>query len=263
MSSDNPENQYPSLVGFTLLLALAIAGLWLATAVVVPSAQYIMQLYGTRIPALFNFAIPVGSACFHLVYPLAFIGFALLVAALFRRRLPRLAAACQTGLRLLAGVVAGLSIYLLGSGGVAYKLASTDQLREIMSYKRTFEEFALLEAAEGRFEKLASRRSQGLKMVEVRSVSQFDNTEARERISSLMSALRKTTDTESKRRILATLSLFRDRAPKDSYYWRDVVSDATAAGAPPSESHVETFDWIAANLNKDGWDPLPLFKFGR
>jgi hypothetical protein len=265
MPSDNSGNRYLSLIGSALLLALAIAGLWLATAGVVPSAHYLMQLYGTWVPVYFKCAIPIGKACYYSLYPLEFTGFALLVGALLRRKLPRIAAVCQTALSVLAGVVASLSIYVLGSGGIAYKLASDDQALEIKFYKKTLEEFALLEAAEGRFEKLVEsvKRSRGLKMLEVKSASQFNNAEARERISSLVAALAKTTDIETKRRILATLSLFRDRVRTDSYQGREILPHATEAGAPPSKSHMETLEWIAANLNKDGWDPLPLFKLSR
>jgi hypothetical protein len=265
MRSDNPGSRYLSLIGSTLLLALAIAGLLLATDVVVPSAQYLTQLYGIRVPAFFNGAIPIGKVCSHLLYPLEFTGFALLVGALLRRKLPRTAAACQTALSVLAGVVASLSIYLLGSGGIAQKLASGGQYSEIKFYKRTLEEFALLEAAEGRFKEFveSAKRSPELKMVEVKSASQFNNAEARERISRLIAALPKATNIESKRRILATLSLFRNRLPPGAPYWPDIVPHAVEAGAPPSNSHAETLEWIAANLNKDGWDPLPLFKLGR
>jgi hypothetical protein len=61
---------------------------------------------------------------------------------------------CCRALALLAGVVACLAIYLLCSGGVAYKLATRDQLGETKFYKRTLEQFALLEAAQGRYDKV-------------------------------------------------------------------------------------------------------------
>jgi hypothetical protein len=99
-----------------------------------------------------------------------------------------------------------------------------------------------------------------VKTVEVQSASDFNDAEARERISLLIGALPKTADAAMKRRVLATLSLFRQRIRKDSYAARDVPRYASEVGAPPLKSHLEVLDWIATNLNKDGWEPLPLFK---
>jgi hypothetical protein len=67
----------------------------------------------------------------------------------------------------------------------------------------------------------------------------------------------------TKKRILATLCLFRGRIPKDSYEARVVPLQAAEAGAPSMNSHVEALEWISNTLNKDGWDPLPLFKLSR
>jgi hypothetical protein len=163
----------------------------------------------------------------------------------------------------LAGALAILSIYLLSCGGIAYKLAGGGQMRETRFYKAALDEFALLEAAQGRYEKLqdAFRKSQGMKMVEVRNVSEFSREEAIDRINALIRTLSTVNDPASKRQILATLALFRDRVL--DYPAREVPRHAVEAGAPPTKSPKEALEWVAANLNKDGWEPLPLFKLGR
>lgn len=242
-----------------------MAALWLATVVLVPTAQVVMKPYGTQVPAFFAQAFPIHTVCFHLVVPVAVCGCVFLVVALLGRGPARLIAASRRALALLAGFVACLSLYLLSSAGVAFKLASLDQTRETKIYKQTLDQFALLEAAQGRYAKLHETflKTRDLKMVEVRGAADFNNAEARERITILIDSLPKATDTAMKRRILATLCLFRDRIRQDWYEARYLLPHATEAGAPLTNSHVETLQWIAAHLNQDGWEPLPLFKFSR
>lgn len=261
MTIDESPNRRLPLFGYFVLLGCSLAGVWFAAGFILPSAQFIMQSHGTRIPAFFDFALRIQRPSFHAVYPLAIVGVVLFAVALLRRGRVGLVRACLTALPLMAGSVACVSIYLLCSAGVAYKIASGAQLGETAVYKRTLERFALLEAAQGRLEKLREMRD--MKMVEVRSVSEFSDAEARERISSLITALPRVNDTAIKRRILATLSLFRERIRRDSYAARDVPQHAAEAGAPTTKSHAEALDWIAANLQKDGWDPVPLFKLSR
>jgi hypothetical protein len=265
MSADQPTRRFPQLLGYALLLGCATAALWLATAVVVPSAQYVMGPHGTQVPAFFAQAFHIQTVCYHLVVPIAVSGSVFLIAALLGRGPARLVATARMALAILAGLVACISLYLLGSAGVAFKLASGDQMAETKFYKRTLDQFALLEAAQGRYDKLRETflKTRDMKMVEARSAAEFSDAEARERVSTLIDALPKATDTAMKRRILATLCLFRERIRKESYEARDLPRHATKVGAPSTTSHVETLQWIATNLNKDGWEPLPLFKFSR
>jgi hypothetical protein len=224
-----------------------------------------MKPYGTQVPTFFAQAFPISDACYHLVVPVAVCGCAFLVVALLGRVPARLIAGSRRALGLLAGFVACLALYLLSSAGVAFKLASLDQRREIKIYTQTLEQFALLEATQGRYAKLHETfiKTRDLKMVEVRDVSGFNDAEARERITILIDSLPKATDITMKRRILATLCLFRGRIRQDWYEARYLLPHATEAGAPPTNSHVETLQWIATHLNRDGWEPLPLFKFSR
>lgn len=237
----------------------------MAGMVVVPAARIAMPVNGTPIPAFFEFALHIDSACFHSLTPLAIIGAAILVVALLRRGPARLVSFCQNALPLLAGFSTCLAIYLLSSGGGACKLAIGDQMRETTFYKRTLEQFALLETAQGRLEKLREglRKDRSLKAITVSSVSEFSDTEARERISSLMEILPKITDPATKRQILATLCLFRKQINTISYVVRELPRYATEAGAPPTNTPAETLDWIANNLHKDGWEPGPLIKLNR
>lgn len=265
MSADQPTRSLSRLLCDALLFGWATAALWLATAVVLPSVKHVMHLHGTRVPAFFAPALSIQTVCYHAVVPIAVGGGVCLVLAWLGRGPARLVIAARTALALLSGLVAGLALYLLGSGGVAYKLASIDQVRETKFYKQTLDQFALLEAAQGRYDELreAFLKTRDLKMVEVRSASEFSDEEARDRVSRLMGALSKATDPAMKRRLLATLCLFRERIRRDSYEARDLPRHALEAGAPATRSHVETLEWIAANLNKDGWEPIPLFKLGR
>lgn len=224
-----------------------------------------MELYGTQVPAFFAQAFPIHAVCFHWVVPVAVCGCVFLVVALLGRGPASLTAASRRALALLAGFVACLALYLLSSAGVAFKFASLDQTRETNIYKQTLDQFSLLEAAQGRYAKLHETflKTRDLKMVEVRDVSGFNDAEARKRITTLIDSLPKATDITMKRHILATLCLFRDRIRQDSYEARDLLPHAIEAGAPSTNSHVETLQWIAAHLNQDGWEPLPLFKFSR
>jgi hypothetical protein len=262
MSAYQPNRRFPELLGYALLLGCATAALWLATAVMVPSAQYIMRLYGTPVPAFFAQAFHVQTFCYYLVVPIAVGGGALVVIALLGRGPARLVASSRMALAILSGLVACLSLYLLSSAGVAYKVASSDQMAEVKLYKGRLDQFVLLEAAHGRYDKLRESflKTRDFKLVEAQKASEFNDAEARKRVFTLIGVLAQADDIAMKKRILATLGLFRERVRKDDYEARYLLSHATEAGAPSSNSHVETLQWIAANLNKDGWDPLPLFK---
>jgi hypothetical protein len=265
MSIAPPNRRFSPLLGHALLLACSTAALWLATAVVVPTAQVVMKPYGTQVPAFFAPAFPISDASYQLVVPITVLGGVSLVVALLGRGPARLIAVSRRALALLAGIVACLALYLLSSAGVAFKFASFDQRREMKIYTQALEQFALLEAAQGRYAEFHETflKTRGLKMVEVRGAADFNNTEARERISLLIDSLPKATDTAMKRRILATLCLFRERIRPDEYEARGLLPHATEAGAPFTNSHIETLQWIAVHLNQDGWEPLPLFKFSR
>lgn len=264
MSSAQPPRPTPPLIGYALLLGGATAALWLAAAVVVPSAFHALQPFGEKLPAFFDAAFHISSACYHSVVPIAVAGGAFFFVGLIGRGPARLVTACRTALAILSGLVACLSLYLLSSGGVGYKIASGYQLIETQFYKRTLDEFAILETAEGRF-KNALDTVQGTRGMtfKARNASEFNDIEARERVSSLIRLLPKATDATTKRRILATLCLFRERIRTDSYEARDVARHATEAGAPETKSQTEALQWIAENLNQDGWEPLPLFKLSR
>ena len=213
----------------------------------------------------FALAFHIQTFCYRLVVPIAVGGIVLLVIALLGRRHDRLVASSRKALAILSGLVACLSLYLLSSACVTYKLASVRQMAETSLYKRALDQLALLEAVQGRYDKLRETflKTGGLNVVEAKDASEFKDAEARERVSILMGVLPQANDIAMKKQILATLSLFRERIGKDDYEARSLLSHATEAGAPSSNSHVETLEWIATNLNKDGWQPLPLFKLGR
>lgn len=82
-------------------------------------------------------------------------------------------------------------------------------------------------------------------------------------MSDLLATLAKTKDVAVSRRGLATLALFRARVSGTPWLIEDVPRYAEQAGAPAGQSPKECLEWVAANFNKDGWEPLPLFGFTR
>lgn len=260
MRSDQFPRRPLSLLGSFALLACALAGIWLATGIFLPSAHFV-QMHDPRLPAFFDFAGYLKAPCFAAVYPIGFVGLGLLVVALLPRGPVQLITVSRVALPWLAWLIAIIAIYFLSSAGVACKLAIGAQYSENSIYRHTLEQFALLEAAQGRLAKLREMRD--IKVTEVRGISEFDETEARERVATLISALSQTNDPATRRRILATLAIFRERIAKNPYGARDVPRYAAEAGAPAAKSPEETLNWIAANLQKDGWEPVPLFKLSR
>ena len=262
MSTEQPSKRTLSFLGYGVLLTFGAAGIWLATIVIIPGAYSEKPAHGDPTPAFFDFARQISDGCLYSVGPIAFVGTALLIISLLRRGPARFVAGCQAALPLLAGFTACLAFYLLASGGLAMKLAMGDQMSAVNSYKRTLAEYALLDQAEGKLEKhrVGQLLFGKMKPVKVRSVSEFTNAEARERVASLVAILPEASDAQQKRQILATICLFRERGISD-YQVKNLPRYATEAGAPQTESAAEALKWIAANLHKDGWEPLPLYKF--
>jgi hypothetical protein len=257
---------FARVLGYAFILAGATVALWLAGIAILPMAQMMVQ--GPQFeepPHYITFALSLEELAREAVWPIAVAGLLLIAGALIRRVPPKLAAVSRRALAVLTGLVTLIALYLLCMGGVALKVAVAHQMSEITFYRRTLQQFALLEAAEGRYLKvLASMRAeQRMKLVEVHSVNDFSDDEARERVSDLLITLAKTKDVAVSRRGLATLALFRSRVSGTPVLIRDVPRYAEAAGAPAGQSPQECLEWVAANSNKDGWEPLPLFKLTR
>ena len=253
------------VLGYAVILAGATVALWLASMAILPAAQGMIQRQSEVLPGYIGFALSLDEAAIEAVWPIAVAGLLLVAGALIRRVPPKVAVVSRRALAVFTALVTLLTLYLLCMGGVALKVAAADQMSEVTYYRRTLQQFALQEAAEGRYQKvLASlREEQRLKFVEVRSASDFSDDEARERVSDLLATLAKTKDVAVSRRGLATLALFRDRMSNRPSLIREVPRYLEQAGAPAGKSPKECLEWIATNLNKDGWEPLPLFKFSR
>ena len=260
MSSLTRERHILPLIGYFAWLVGAIILLWFATAVIIPKADVFLRPYHEALPQYLQPAFRINPAIFDAIRFIAFAGIVLLIVALVGKGPALLVSGFREALGFLALAVSVLVAYMLLSGSVGPVIAAQDQTHEIHAYKLALDHFGLLEETQGRFDKIFEefRKSQGAKIVEVPSVSDLDDADIRARIPALLSILAEETDPAAKKRLLATLYLFRGLLRPDET--RDVPRYAVEAGAPTTNSPADTFQWIAANLNKDGWDPLPLFK---
>lgn len=265
MTTQNQGYRDSSIVGSALLFVIGLAGLWWASGIVIPTVQYYERLHGTDVPPFFGFALRISRPFLDAVFPALIIGGIFFVSTFLRQRFPQFAAFSQSAFYILGILAACLSIYLLGSAGLAFKLTSSDQFRETRFYKRALDDFALLESAEGRFEELNEkfRNIPELKITKVESPAEFNAAETRQQIKLLVETLPKVKDPAAKKRLLATISLFRSHILNSSFAARDIPKHAVEAGVPESKLTSEMLEWIAANLNKDGWEPIPLYKLGR
>lgn len=253
------------VLGHAVILAGATVALWLAGMTILPVAHMIVQQQRSVLPRYITFAFSLEEPAFEAKWLIAFAGLLLLAGALFRRVPPKLAVVSRRALAVLTSMVTLVALYLLCMGALALKVGMADQSNEVTFYRRTLQQFALLESAEGRYAQLRAnfRAYQSLELVEVSSVSDFSEDETRERVGDLVGALAKTDNVAASRRGLATLALFRMRVADRPWLIKDVPRYAEKAGAPAGKSPQECLEWIAAKLNEDGWEPLPLFKFTR
>ena len=262
MSAEKPARYIAQLLGLALLFAFGVAEFSLAYGVLVPTAMNQMKEYSAVVPAYFMPAFWMEDVLDKLFTPIVVAGCVLFIIALFVPGPPRLIANCRKAFGILTGVIVCLSLYLLGSAGVGSLQAYSGQRRETREYRETLQEFALLEAAQGRYEQIREswRKTSNVKAVEVKSVSEFTKREAIERVASMMRALRRANDVPSRRRILASLSLFRDWCRDNSKDADDIARIVSEAGGPSGDSGAKALEWVAQNLGKDGWEPLPLIK---
>lgn len=261
-----------SSLGHAILFACAMTGLWFASGILA-KASYLTHELGTHLPPIVDHACALGSPLYGALLTLAFIGLALLLVALLRHGPQRFVVACSLALPVYAGSLACTSIYLLCNGGVAHICAYRDQSYVSTVYKRMIEDLIVVDAAQGRYEcaretvrKLCGPNT-GIDFSEVNAASDFTYSEVSARIRSLERALPRMTNTVERMRILATLSLFQDRI-RTQYSRNRAESDlalnapryAAEAGAPVTNSYFDALGWIAGNLNRGGWDPLPPFR---
>lgn len=100
------------------------------------------------LPGYIGFALSVDEPGRQAVWPIAIAGLLLLAGALIRRVPPTLAVMSRRALAALTGLATLIALYLLCMGGVALKVALAAQMSEVTFYRRTLQQFALLEAAE-------------------------------------------------------------------------------------------------------------------
>lgn len=220
-----------------------------------------MHQHGTETPTYIQIAAQSHSWIFKMVLPLAIIGVALIMAALLAGRESKIRNRSQKVLTVFARSAAVVSIVLLGISGMAFSLGGRDQLTETAAYKRALDQFGLLEVIENRIETL--RQSRDLKMVTVKDVFELSDPETRMRVSSILKLLKETDNEEIKRRLLSSLVLFRNHPSVNEHSAKAVPEQASDVGAPKFSSQEEAFDWIASQKGKNGWEPLPLFRFVR
>jgi hypothetical protein len=247
---------------FGLLLLAGAGGLWLATGVFIPTNLELLGDGRGNIPTYFQPAILAWQGLFQISVPIAISGMALLVVALINRG-PAIFLLCCRGLLYFLGTATPIvALYALVAGGVVGRLALVRREMEVTFYKRSLDHFALLETAQGRFEKLRNEfeTNQRLTPIEIKSVKEFTDSEAREKISEMITVSSKTEDIQVKRRMLATLALFCERILPNSTAAKAIPKLAAEAGTPILATHMDALAWIAENKDKDGWEPLPLFR---
>ncbi|MDI1315199.1 hypothetical protein, partial [Prosthecobacter sp.] len=103
-------------------------------------------------------------------------------------------------------------------------------------------------------------RSKNLKLVEVKSVEEFSGPETRSQISRLIAMAKTYPNPTVRRRVLATLALFRGKIRRGTNEAKDIPMIASELGAPQTKDAVDTLEWVSQNPNKEGWEPLPLLR---
>jgi hypothetical protein len=156
----------------------------------------------------------------------------------------------------------GLALVLLVLSDVLYNQAYNGFLRKELAYARVLDAFMLRESAE---QKLAAALAatdgvDGIRAEPVRDPGQLEFREQRSRVLQITELLPEASDDSMRKRILATSLVFRDLVESDRRYFKPVLEHARKAGAPEVEHIGSFYDWLAANIGEDGWDPVPLYE---
>jgi len=235
-------------------------GLWFAIMIIVPTAQTIMEDHHSSISAYFDAGFMLQDAVYHAFNPLIVLGGLFFLCGILFRRKTRILAACHAGLMSLGVFGLGMSAYLFACAGVGMRQATIDGMRMRQIYEQTLADFVLLEAAQDRYAQVKDQieKSKKLILVEIKSVEEFSGPEILSNISRLIAMAETCPNPAVRRRVLATLALFRGKIRRGTNEARNIPKIASELGAPQTKDAVDALEWVSQNFNKGGWEPLPL-----
>ncbi len=137
------------------------------------------------------------------------------------------------------------------------------QLHKTRVYEMALEEFALREAAENRWDE-AQKRMAGLANIaqkRIESAEELSRSARLSRVAQLARAARDAKSPEMQKRILATLSMFRDDLSRSKGSEEVVLTIANRLADQSISNSKEFFLWLDQNAEENGWEPIPLYLF--
>jgi hypothetical protein len=134
---------------------------------------------------------------------------------------------------------------------------------EVTFYKRTLEEFAQLEDAEGRLAELKLKAQQlaGGSLRPITDPSKMNEREAYRRLNSLLRVLHETKDPNSIRRLLATSRIFSKQLTDYPNKADRIISAATKITGKSFDNIFEFYKWMDLQNAKD-WQPVNFYEVG-
>ena len=250
---------------YTLIISgISLFGIWICTFLAAPR---ILALYADLheqmvLPAPFSGVIAHIGLSLDLFWPCAVCVLVLAILAL----IPAVPATLRSVANLLAIVISVLlaasAVVLFASVLMAGNELYFAQAHRTRVFSGALEEFSLREAAENRMadvQRMAGLTSLVQKRIE--SVEELSSSERSNRLAQVIRMLQTSQSPDMKKKLLATLILFRHELANDKQKLEIVLSNAEAL-AGQSFSDSETFcSWLDQHLGKDGWDPIPLYTF--
>jgi hypothetical protein len=247
------------VVGQAVFAAAALTALWVTAAAIAPKAEYIATLYKTTLPGWMSG--PVFFSGWMTVFNVFLIlSIAASITALFSKNLRQIASATLAFCGLATALCA---LYALVASGAALTVSFSNAMTKEASYKKTLEEFAILQAAEGRFEKLRDsvESARSMRFVEVGNITELSKEDQQTRLMALMSLLRGDASPATKKMALASTIQFREQIQRSRLLYAEPVLKAASELGVPQTADVQSFyAWLEPMMGKDGWNPAPMFR---
>jgi hypothetical protein len=255
------RSRFPTLVWLIVSIA-AVYVWWFAKNVVLFWATKWTESESSGVPPEFSpvFNHPaVAAFLFYLVC--AWVG---CLAALIWA-LPRKLGGIERQLQAAVVISLAMAAYLLAAAAFASLNVNRFQAEKLAYWEETLKRFALMESAQGRWEKFQSDMGafDRASIVKAPPVEQWTDEEIRAELHVLTSMLAKQ-PIETQRMVLATIAQFRKRissSPRIAYELRGLPAIASKLGLGEFSDPSAVLESVASKSHEREWASLPLLRF--
>jgi len=268
MGIKNTSMQPPRLgilIYSAVISAVSLATIWIGLHVAAPKVIGWFQDLNEQmvLPDFAQWTIQCSRLAVELFWPATLIVVTLSVLGLFSRLPKQLVGLARISMVAVSLALTIFNALLYVSVFIAAHEVYHIQAHKLQTYSGVLEGFALLEAADNRWDETQKRMAALANIAQKRleSADELSRQARSARVSQVVRLAKEAQSPELQKRILATLSMFREDLPRYKHNELTVLALAGERTGQRFTTSKDFFIWLDQNDGKDGWEPVPLYTF--